>query len=187
LVIHLFLRFGLPTIQTLVTWQPQALFFDSPAILADGYNWGLAIALTSLGLAFLFTEPSLSEGLSFSSLTNGLLMVSLADFGILAGNQLTLLLAWAAIDLVELFIWLSGLTHPQSRERIILAFTSRASGLILSTYGLGQMGIYLLASFLRLGVFPFHIPYIESKEIRRGFGSILRLVPPLVTIPFWFA
>ncbi|MGB9640941.1 MAG: hypothetical protein ACPL4H_08505 [Anaerolineales bacterium] len=178
------LRFSLPTYALLVTWQPRQLFLDSPALLIDGYNWGLALALLSLALAFLFTEPSLSEGVSFTSLVSGLLVIVLALFAVLAGNQLTLLLAWAAIDLVELFIWLSRSIHPELRERIILAFASRASGLILSTYGIGQVGVYLLASVLRLGVFPFHIPYVENTEIRRGFGSILRLVPPLVTIPF---
>ena len=178
------LRFALPSYVLLVAWQPQQLFLDSPALLIDGYNWGLALALLSLALAFLFTEPSLSEGVNFNSLASGLLVIVLAIFAVLAGNQLTLLLAWAAIDLVELFIWLSQALHPELRERIILAFASRASGLILSTYGIGQVGVYLIASVLRLGVFPFHIPYVDNTEIRRGFGSILRLVPPLVTIPF---
>lgn len=178
------LHFALPTLKVLVTWQPGQLFLDSPALLIDGYNWSLALALLSLALAFLFTEPSLSEGVSYVSLMSGMLVIILAIFAVLAGNQLTLLLAWGAIDLVELFIWLSRSLHPELRERIILAFASRASGLILSAYGMGQIGVYLLASVLRLGVFPFHIPYVDSKEIRRGFGSILRLVPPIVTIPF---
>ncbi len=178
------LRLALPVYVSLAIWQPQSLFLDSPALLVDGYNWGLAFALLSLGLAFLLTEPSLSEGISFVSLASGLLVISLALFAVLAGNQLTLLMAWAAIDLTELFIWLNRPLRPELRERIILAFASRTSGLILSTYGLGQVGVYLLASVLRLGVFPFHIPYVDNTEIRRGFGSILRLVPPLVTIPF---
>ena len=40
-----------------------------------------------------------------------------------------------------------------------------------------QVGLYLLiASGLRLGVLPLHLPYSAESTLRRGFGTTLRLV-----------
>lgn len=177
------LRFSLPHSLSLATWQPQILFPLSPELLADGFSWAVALALATAGGAVLLTEATNPSGSLVFGWTSSLILLGLGLFAVFAGNELTLLLAWAAIDLVELGIWLSRPAQPTLRERVILAFSSRTFGVMLALWGLGSPWAYGLSILLRWGVFPFHLPYLESQELRRGLGTIIRLVPPLTTIP----
>ncbi len=177
------LRFFLPHFLPLATWQPETLFPLSPSLLADGFSWPIGFALATVGGAVILTESSTQEVEFSFGWANSILLVGLGFFAIFAGNQLTLLLAWAAIDLVELAIWFSRPFHPTLRERVILAFASRALGVMVSLWGFGNPWAYVLAVILRWGVFPFHLPYLESPDLRRGLGTIIRLVPPLTTMP----
>lgn len=124
-------------------------------------------------------------------------ILALTSFGLVAvsaGNMLTLMLAWAALDFTELVISLGQVMDSKSRERIILAFTARMAGIgmvllagiipwsqgySLSFEAISQStSIYLiLAAGLRLGVLPLHIPVSQSLPPRQWLGTVLRLVP----------
>jgi hypothetical protein len=124
-------------------------------------------------------------------------MLVLTSFGLIsvtAGNMLTLLLAWAALDGIELVILMGQILESRSRERLIVAFTARlagigtvllagiipwSQGMSLSFENISQStSIYLIfAAGLRLGVLPLHLPYVQPLPIRRGLGTLLRLVP----------
>jgi len=123
-----------------------------------------------------------------------LVMTSLSLVAVTAGNLLTLLFAWAALDLLELAILLGQVLQSKSRERIILAFTARmagigmvllaaiipwSEGISLSFEAINQStSVYLLlAAGLRLGVLPLQLPYIQQLPHRRGLGTVLRLIP----------
>ncbi len=58
-----------------------------------------------------------------------LILTSLGLVAVTAGNMLTLLLAWAALDVIELVILLGQMLQSKSRERIILAFSARMAGI----------------------------------------------------------
>ena len=122
-----------------------------------------------------------------------LLLTSIGLVAVTAGNLLTLLLAWAALDVLELLILLGQVLESRSRERIILAFTARIAGIgtvllaaIIPWYHGSSLSydaitqstsIYLLiAAGLRLGVLPLHLPYSQVLPLSRGLGTILRLV-----------
>ncbi|PWH18458.1 MAG: hypothetical protein DDG59_05830 [Anaerolineae bacterium] len=177
------LRFFLPHELAMWRWQPQNLFPLSPALLADGFSWPIGLILVSVGGAVLLTEATTQAEERVFGWAGNLLLVGLGLSAIFAGNQLTLLLAWAATDLVELAIWLSRPAQAQLRERVILAFSSRAFAVMLSLWGFGNPWAYVVSILLRWGVFPFHLPYLESPDLRRGLGTIIRIVPPLTTIP----
>lgn len=123
-----------------------------------------------------------------------LTLTSLGLIAVTAGNMLTLLLAWAALDVIELIILLGQISQSRTRERIILAFSAKIAGIvtvliagiILRTQGASlsfdsisqPISIYLIiAAGLRLGVLPLHLPYPKGLPISRGLGTILRLVP----------
>jgi hypothetical protein len=82
---------------------------------------------------------------------------------------------------------------PKLSERVVIAFASRASGILVllladvisSANGQRldfrlappQAGLYLvIAAGLRLGVLPLHLPYPSEAAIRRGFGTTLRMI-----------
>jgi len=143
-------------------------------------------------------QPSLITG---DQLTPGWLLwasiltiTSLGLLAVTAGNLLTLLLAWTALDIIELVILLGQMMRSRTRERIILAFSARMAGIcIVLTAGvmLGSRGaslsfdsishpvstLLVIAAGLRLGVLPLHLPFTTGLPINRHLGTILRLVP----------
>ncbi len=81
----------------------------------------------------------------------------------------------------------------EQNQGVVIAFAARVAGTglvlwanLVSTAGGVLMnfratpasaGIYLLiATVLRLGVLPLHLPYLKENVLRRGFGTSLRLV-----------
>jgi hypothetical protein len=139
-----------------------------------------------------FTETSSTS--IWQSWAGILVLTSLGLVAVTAGNILTLIMAWAALDLIELAILLSQILENKSRERIILAFAARmaAIGMVLlasvnlwskdislNFYAIDQTtSIYLiLAAGLRLGVLPLQVPFIQQLYQKRELGIILRLVP----------
>ena len=128
-----------------------------------------------------------------------LVLTSLGLVAVTAGNILTLLLAWAALDILELFIVLDQVLESKSRERIILAFSIRvaaigvvilagidawSNGMLLSFNDIDQItSIYLiLAAGLRFGVLPIQLPFIDKLPQKREFGTILQLVPAAASL-----
>jgi hypothetical protein len=124
-------------------------------------------------------------------------ILALTSFGLVAvtaGNLITLLLAWAALDIIELIILLGQMLQSRTRERIILVFSAKMAGIVtvlmagiilwskgssLSFDAISQpISTYLVvAAGLRLGVLPLHLPFTQGLPIRRGLGTVLRLVP----------
>jgi hypothetical protein len=139
-------------------------FFDV-ALISNWQLWAAILVLTSLGL-----------------------------LAVTAGNMLTLLLAWVTLDIIELVILLGHVLQSKIRERVIMSFSARMAGVVMlliaclilwsqggSLYfeAISQsISIYLiLAAGLRLGVLPLQIPFTQGLPIRRGLGTVLRLIP----------
>lgn len=183
----------------LVTWKPEELLPVSPALLVDHISWPFALALASLALGVILTDVARAWEADWSVWAGSLAFTALGLFAVLAGNPLTLLLAWAAIDLIELVILL--LEHVQSavRERLALNFSSRVAGIVLvilagilarssgSSFSFETISprinvLLLLAAGLRLGVVPLHLPFLSELPLRRGLGTLLRLVPTAASL-----
>jgi hypothetical protein len=161
--------------------------------VADGISWLFVFSLVTLGLAILITSavrPNFPTPLSWAG---SLTLVALGVLAVAADNPLTLVLIWAAIDLVELIVQMLYANDPKLSERVVIAFASRATGILvllwadvvgaaggqLSNFQLmtPQAGLYLLiAAGLRVGVLPLHLPYPSESTLRRGFGTGLRMV-----------
>jgi hypothetical protein len=189
------LRFHLPQKLELAHWHPTEIFDSSPALWLDEISWPYAIALATLAVAVILTATAryhvqASPGAWASSL--GLTAIGL--LAVLAANPLSILLFWTAIDLVELVILLLSVQPNQNGTRPMIAFTARTIGSMLVLWamianrGLGSLPefaaipsplglFFLLGVGLRLGVFPLHLPYAQEPLLRRGVGTVLRLVP----------
>ncbi len=182
----------MPQSISLAAWQPETLFSFSPTWLSDGLSWPYALALAALATAVIWTSIVRAEN-DPAAWAGTLLLTGLGILAVAADNPLTLILAWSAIDLTELFTMLRSTEGEERNREAVVAFAARVAGTgmvvwvnLVSITGGNQMnfltipekfGIYLLiAAVLRLGIFPLHLPYRKDNVLRRGFGTSLQLV-----------
>ncbi len=177
----------------LPAWKPVGLF-ESPILFsADGISWALSSSIAALTLSMLLTAAAQPVFTNSFSWVGTLALGGIGILAVTAGNPLTLLLVWAALDLIELVTQLGSVQGAANNEKVVTSFGIRALGIglllwasILSiadgntvsfeTLSAGS-GIFLvLAAGLRLGVLPLHLPYSPESTLRRGFGTSLRLV-----------
>jgi hypothetical protein len=218
------LRLRLPVTLMLIVWKPPDLFNASPALLMDRFSWPYGLALLTLTFAAILTASARAQYNTNPYAWAGSLAVSaLGLVAILAGNPLTLMMAWVAVDLVE-FIILQGTLAPAGAsgdtlgeapqsggadqpaarqraagQRIILAYSARTVGVLLfflaivlggadsNTFSFKHISIQtglliFMGCGLRLGVLPLHLPFSQEPRLRRGLGTILRLVPVVSTL-----
>ena len=174
-------------------WQPAILFSQSPTFVADGIAWAFVLSLVTLCLSILITAVVRPQFPNPSSWVGTLVLTALGVLAVVSDNPLTLVLIWAAIDLVELATQVWFVKDTRLSERVVIAFASRATGIFVLLWAdvIGnssgqpldfraaspQAGLYLiLAAGLRLGVLPLHLPYPSESALRRGFGTGLRMV-----------
>ena len=151
-------RFNLPYEVAPQTWQPMSFFPLSPALLVDSISWIFALALATQLLAVMLTsvarlgrqglsaagssarlwktsktpirdpQPT-SPGVNWKAWAANLALTSLGLVAVLAGNLLTLLLAWAALDIVELMILLGQVSTSEERGQVVRSFSARVGGI----------------------------------------------------------
>jgi len=186
-------QLSIPMQVQLPVWQPAALFPQSPFFIADGISWVFAVSLVSLCFAVIVTAV-IRENFPYPISWMGILILtSLGVLAVTADNPLTLVLLWAALDIAELISQMRFVEQPQLSERVVIAFASRVTGILIllwadmvsASAGINldfraappQVGLYLiLAAGLRLGVIPLHLPYTNENSMRRGFGTALRMI-----------
>lgn len=195
----MFLRLRIPDLLVIAQWSPTTLFNASPQFLLDRISWPYLFSLATLVFAVVLTATARTQYNSNPYAWAGsLAMIALGMIAVLAGNPLTLMTAWVAIDILELVILLSSLNEVQIGRGAIIAFGSRIIGtmilawVVITSQGVtgsfqtgfdlnqipSQAGIYILLSVgLRMGVFPLHLPFSQEPRLRRGLGSVMRLVP----------
>ncbi len=197
--IQLVNRVTIPAEITLAIWRPGIYFRSSPGLLLDDISWPFALALVSLVLAVILTDVARAAEADWLAWASSLTITALGLVAVLAGNPLTLMLAWAALDLAEVLILLSKTYKSSIREQIIIAYATRIAGIlfvliaIISSSASGLplsfdtitpvSSLYLiLAAGLRLGVLPLHLPFFENLPLRRGLGTLLNLIPATTSL-----
>ena len=187
-------QFDLPRHFSPSIWAPVSLFNSSPDLLAEPYAWLYAICLAALAAAVIFTSPArTATTVNPSAWAGTLALTGLGLLAVLADNPLTLVLGWTAIDLTEFMNTLRASDSPSLSERAVISFAIRAAGTVFALYAsvisaasgqtflfekaTAQTGVFLLLAVgLRLGVLPLHLTYRSEPVLRRGFGTVLRLL-----------
>jgi hypothetical protein len=184
---------SMPILAQLPLWQPENIFRQSPLFVADGISWAFAFSIGTICLGVIITAVARDN---FPSPVNWIGIFLLTAFGILAvtaENPLTLVLLWAAIDLSELISQMRFVEDPSLNERVVVSFASRVTGTLVLLWASmvsaandsvlnflsapPSAGLYLvIASGLRLGIFPLHLPYAGESSVRRGFGTGIRMI-----------
>ncbi len=165
-------------------------------MLLDFSSWPYTFAIASITLAVVLISPGqLKLRSEVINVAGSLALGGLGVVAVLSANPITLLLAWAAIDISELLIMLRSDDSKESQETALQVFTSRIAGMMLVLWSFltsrvnsgsdanftnmnPDAGLLLLLGIgLRIGVFPLHLPYSMDKNLRRGQGTLLRMVP----------
>ena len=162
----------------------------------DLISWPYAFSLSGLLLATIFTSSvRMEERTGFWPWSGSLAITAAGLLAVLAGNPLTLVLAWTTIDLLEMGMSIINYSNPALIQRYVINFAMRVIGSIFLMFALlrGQAvgvdlswvnipsqsgGFILLAIVLRLGVFPFHLQTPGEYGLRRGVGTLLKLISP---------
>jgi hypothetical protein len=188
-----FSRLVLPQLIELVSWSPEVVYPVSPTLIIDQISWPFAMALITLALSTLLTGVA-RKSEAWSDWVSTLSVTAIGLLAVMAGNPLTLILCWAALDLTELLILMWRVEFGTLREHVVIAFSIRIGGIWLLLLGATltgmleitwsftsmsqQAGLFLLlAAALRLGVIYFGGTFRREFPFRRGLGTILRLVP----------
>jgi hypothetical protein len=211
-------RSNLPATVNLGSWQPTELFPSSPTLLIDNISWPFALALASLALASILTDtvrttyrPKIS--VEENSITQdvkkelpspgwadwaGILGITVAGIlAVLAGNLLTLLLLWAAIDLLEVIVRVSRASKIAQSEAAVIVYFAGLAGIFIAWMGLaGQTftnqefaslsptlaGYIILAVGVRMAVLPVRSPLPRTISHGQSLESILRLASPAASL-----
>ncbi len=177
----------------LPAWQPETLFINRISFRADAVSWPLALSVAALTLTVLLTAVARPVFVNSYSWAGSFALGGLGLLAVTANNPLTLLFAWGALDLTELFILLRSVNGASNNEKVVTSFSTRALGIgfllwanIISIPQGNALsfdaippssGLYLVAAAgLRLGVLPLHLPYASESTLRRGLGTTLRLI-----------
>ncbi len=188
-----FWQLDMPALHSLPPWKPEFIFTTSPTLLVDGLSWPYALSLVTLALALILTSIIRKPFPDMLGWAGTLAMTAMGLIAVLADNPLTLVLGWAAIDMVELTTTLRSVNGAEVSEKAVIAFAVRLTGLgivLWASMASLSSGVplnfetptalispyLLIAAGLRLGVLPLHLPYSNEPALRRGFGTMLRLV-----------
>ena len=207
-ILFLIMRWVPPSPLDPVLWNSigsQDLFLS---VRLDLISWPYAFSLSGLLVATIFTSSvRQEERTGFWPWSGSLAITASGLLAVLAGNPLTLVLAWTAIDLLEMGMSVLNYSDKELVQRNLLNFAVRIIGSIFLLFALlrGQTegvvvswenipvqsgGFILLAVVLRLGVFPFHLQTSGEVNLRRGVGTLLKLISPasslvlLARLPF---
>ena len=107
----------MPILLQLPLWTPASLFRQSPFFVADGIAWAFALSMVTLCLGIIITAVARTN---FPLPLSWIGVLVLSAFGVLAvtaDNPLTLVLIWAAIDLVEFISQMRLIEDPKMNER----------------------------------------------------------------------
>lgn len=183
-----------PATIPLASWETETLFPSSPSLVIDQISWSFALVISTLALSVILTDAARASEAESSSWASSLFLSAIGIFAVLAGNPLTLLFAWTAIDLMQLIIFIWRLKPGEELDKTLVGFSGRVMGTILLILAMiyapapvGEDGFQmlslvaslfvLLAAGFRLGVIPLSGPLQQEFELRRGLGAISQLIP----------
>jgi hypothetical protein len=196
--------FQIPFEFLLLQWQPAEIFPTSLKFLLDEISWAYALSIITMLLAFMLTsiviENSTKDSTNSASPTGWLVWASACTFvgmgliTIIAGNLITLLLSWMALDIFEIIFRIANAPPGSENSRITLLFSGRVASIIPIAWAWGiaaaeglpteysllapQLSILLsLAAILRFGLIPIHLPPMVIEFEQPRLETLLRFVP----------
>jgi hypothetical protein len=186
-------QINLPIKLTLFTYSFKSVVDYSLVLIADGVNFPYAIGIASLVMAAILISTLKAGSINPLGWVNILLFAILGLVAVLADNPLTLVVAWALIDITALVGSLSMADDAHKSENVVWSYSARVVGLGLvlwaeilsSNKGLPvnfssiqqNIGyIFLIAVIIRIGALLIDQPHKEINAIRNPQNATITLV-----------
>jgi len=167
-------RLDVPHSTIIATWRMDTLYIGAPTLVLDEISWPFTLTLATLLLAVILSDVARPSEQDWWDGAGCMFMTAIGIFSVMAGDPITLLWSWVAMDVYELLllIKLSGKTGIQ--QNVVGMISFRIGGIILYLLGGGSGETQILAASTRLG----SLFYNDNLQIKRGFGTLARLVAP---------
>ncbi len=190
-----FLRLYLPMEVELIRWLPESLYQTAIAFRIDYINWHYMVAILALCIAVILTDSSrASTNATPTTWAAALALTGLNLIAVMSRGPLTMAIAWAITDLVELIYLLNFNRSSGSKSNITAIYGVRlistfvlvaatavgwqvTAGLDFTQIPPTASLLFLVAAGLRLGVLPLNFPMQNTPEIKRGTDLLLRFSP----------
>lgn len=195
-ILMIFFRWRLPMRFAAEQWRPFGEISSPLAFLLDLSSWPYAFCLAALAFAFILTDAARLETEAWPyNWAIGLGLTGIGILAVMAGNPMTLVLVWTAVDFIELLIVMSTDAGRRMGQQTVTIFSVRSGGSLLVIIAMlfarswnvpfdldsipNELAIFmLLAVGLRLGVLPLNLPYTREVYNRRGLGNLMRMIGP---------
>jgi hypothetical protein len=191
-----YLRLRLPTTLGVLSWErPSGALWGDFSLVLDYDSWPYTFALATITLAVILTDAARTRFDSTpKSWSASLAITALGLISIQSGTDVTLMITWVLVDLLELVYLLGTEETIGFNRQIILSFAIRIASILTLTLAAArnwqvagtselteiapEVGfLFLLAAGFRLGVLPLNLPFLNEPSLRRGVGNIIRLAP----------
>jgi hypothetical protein len=193
----LFILPALPAGVELSAWRPASLFASRLEISLDRTSWGIVYAVATGLLAVSLTGAARPASGAAGSRTMMLAYTGMAMIAIMAGNLLSVAILWMTIDVLSFLYLIARVEDPSGAQTLVgrLAIDMSGTLLVLAAAAASFVGtlelpfgaqpvpllptaFLALAVLLRLGLFPLHFTTSPLPQVRRGLGTLLRMLPP---------
>lgn len=199
-VLLIIFRLRSPQILVLFRWQALDAFPFYPVLVLDRISWPYAFGLVTILFALILTASArVAYQTNPIAWAGSISITAVGLFAVFAGNAFTLAMAWMALDLIELLVFLVSLNQKAGLLRAILGFAGRVTGTFVLIWvaavgnmvgprldfsSMPQYGglLLLLAVGLRLGVLPLSLPFVQEPNLRRGIGNTIRMVTAISSL-----
>ena len=190
-----FLRLYLPMEVELIRWLPESLYHTAIAFRIDYINWHYMVAILALCIAVILTDSSrASSSTTPATWSAALALTGLNLISVMSRGPLTMAVAWAITDLVELLYMLNFLRNTGSTSKVTTVYGVRlistfvlvaatavgwqvTAGLDFAQIPPTARLLFLVAAGLRLGVLPLNFPMQYTTDLKQGIDLLLRLSP----------
>ena len=192
---------ALPATVALSAWGPPALLPLGLTLVVDPLSWLFGMGILTVTLATLLTSVARPGGRR-PLVRGAMLLLTFAGLAaVFSDNLLTIITAWAGLDLIY-FLILVVLGQSEGVElQAVLNLAFNATGTLLAVGAAllisrenpdlslreaaltsGSTLLITLAAVFRLGLFPLHLALPAEANIRQGLGTVLRLIPAAVAL-----
>ena len=192
---------AIPDAASLSIWQPASLFQTPIELSLDRTSWGLAYCISTVLISMILTAATRPDITSAGIRAFWFIYAALAMLVVFAVNILTVVLAFALLDLSSFVFNIYFTENADDVRKAIVRAGVDLGGVLLivaaawvnSSDGIGEglnaasftslaALLFLLGILLRLGLIPLHFAWPSLSHHRSGAGTLLRLYPPALAL-----